>query len=96
MNFPTHNATKSFWLAFPEDNPFAEEGSKGALTSNADVCVIGSGITGVSAAWHLSQMMKDVSQTTVVILEAREFCESELPQGIYLIFILYCRFWGDR
>jgi len=74
---PTKNATKSFWLASPEDNPLAEEGSKGELTEHADVCIIGSGITGVSAAWHLSQMMRGYDfKTNVVVLEAREFCES--------------------
>ena len=75
------NPTKSFWLDTPGANPLADEGSTGPLTREADICIIGSGITGVSAAWHLSKMLdkEDLasreSRTTVVILEAREFCE---------------------
>lgn len=57
----------------------AEEGSTGDLTQEADVCIIGSGITGVSVAWHVSQMMREhddgSKMMSIVILEAREFCE---------------------
>ena len=73
---PVQNATKSFWLGKPEDNPLADEGSRGPLPEEADICIIGSGITGVSAAWHLSQTLKGhKDNTSVVVLEAREFCE---------------------
>ncbi|KAH8980511.1 FAD dependent oxidoreductase [Lactarius hatsudake] len=79
-SFPVHNATRSFWMAgAPGANPLAREGSSGPLTTDADVCIIGSGITGVSVAYHLSELLKKDSETrsdplSVVILEARDFC----------------------
>jgi len=46
-NLPVPNPTKSFWLdSAPDANPLATEGSEGALTLDADICIIGSGITG--------------------------------------------------
>jgi hypothetical protein len=46
-HLPVPNPTKSFWIdSAPDANPFAKEGSEGALTSDADICIIGSGITG--------------------------------------------------
>ncbi|KAH8111819.1 DAO-domain-containing protein [Phellopilus nigrolimitatus] len=71
-SLPVSNSTRSFWLHPSEKvNPLAKEGSNGPLTSDADICIIGSGITGVSAAYHLSKM---VSGAKIVILEARDFC----------------------
>lgn len=71
VSLPVDNPTKSFWLNTPDANPLADAGSTGELTEDADVCIIGSGITGVSAAWHLSNGLE---RPSVVILEAREFC----------------------
>lgn len=71
-DLPVPNATKSFWINTPGANPLANEGSHGQLTQEADVCIIGSGISGVSAAYHLSKSELPLS---VVILEAREFCQ---------------------
>ncbi|KAH9475491.1 hypothetical protein JR316_0012602 [Psilocybe cubensis] len=74
---PVDNPTKSFWIDTPDANPLSEYGSTGELTTDADICIIGSGITGVSAAWHLSKLLGDNSlkeyerQRSVVILEAR-------------------------
>ncbi|KAL1659566.1 FAD dependent oxidoreductase [Schizophyllum commune] len=71
---PHPNPSKSFWIdSSPDANPLAREGSEGALTSDADVCIIGSGMTGVSAAYALS---KQTPGLKVVILEARNFCQS--------------------
>lgn len=81
VSLPVDNPTKSFWLDTPGANPLADEGSTGPLTNEADVCIIGSGITGVSAAWHLSKMLEKEelasrgSKMRIVILEAREFCK---------------------
>ena len=61
-----------------EVNPLAREGSEGMLTSGADVCIVGAGITGVSAAYHLARLRGasgDTEPLSVVILEARDFCE---------------------
>jgi hypothetical protein len=80
-SLPVHNATRSFWMAgAPGVNPLAREGSSGPLTTDADVCIIGSGITGVSVAYHLAELLKKNDEIrsdpfSVVILEARDFCE---------------------
>ncbi|KAG2002631.1 hypothetical protein CC2G_004801 [Coprinopsis cinerea AmutBmut pab1-1] len=89
VGLPVSNPTKSFWThGSPDANPLAREGSQGELTPEADVCIIGSGITGVSALWHLvdglgansSGRAVDIdtagnrNQKKVVVLEARDFC----------------------
>lgn len=101
---PVANATESFWLRSPGVYPSPTEGSDGPLTSDADICIIGSGITGISAAYHLAQSYADRGNDAerkplkVVVLEAREFC-----QWIYLIHEFYClliysniRLWRHR
>ncbi|THH07853.1 hypothetical protein EW145_g3099 [Phellinidium pouzarii] len=88
-SLPVANSTRSFWL-HPSDevNPLARKGSTGPLTSDADICIIGSGITGVSAAYHLSKMSPNKK---IVMLEARDFCSGatgrnggHLTAGIFL------------
>ena len=74
---PVENSTESFWLRSPNVSPSPTHGSEGPLTTDADICIIGSGITGVSAAYHLAQLAANGGQQTpitVAILEAREFC----------------------
>ncbi|KAJ6480968.1 hypothetical protein C8R45DRAFT_1004201, partial [Mycena sanguinolenta] len=85
-DLPQRNPTRSFWIHSPGANPLAAEGSTGALTDTADVCIIGSGITGVSAVYHLANAVKagrfpvpheEAKVRAVIldlILEAREFC----------------------
>ncbi|KAJ6480946.1 FAD dependent oxidoreductase [Mycena sanguinolenta] len=77
-DLPHSDPTHSFWTHSPGANPLAAEGSAGALTEDADVCIIGSGITGVSAAYHLANAVEvgAFRDNTVraVILEARDFC----------------------
>jgi len=78
-SLPVSNPTRSFWINSSADaNPLAEEGSEGELTGDADICIIGSGITGVSAAYHLAKAVKadpSLGALSAVIVEAREFCE---------------------
>jgi hypothetical protein len=77
---PVQNPTRSFWLdSAPDCNPLAREGSTGELTQAADVCIIGSGITGVSVAYHLANALSKLNPdkpTSAVVLEARDFCTS--------------------
>jgi hypothetical protein len=83
---PVPNPTKSFWQTETLDRtldgtcPASDEGSDGELTTEADICIIGSGITGVSAAYHLARHFAREDNSSkparAVILEAREFCES--------------------
>ncbi|GJE98599.1 FAD dependent oxidoreductase [Phanerochaete sordida] len=75
---PVANGTQSFWLRNPNVFPPPTYGSDGPLTRDADICIIGSGITGVSAAYHLAQAFShDQTRSqpvSAVVLEAREFC----------------------
>lgn len=78
-SFPVSNATRPFWMdGAPGVNPLARAGSTGPLTTDADICVIGSGITGVSVAYHLSKLFENNATSqdapSVVVLEARDFC----------------------
>ncbi|KAG6856518.1 hypothetical protein H0H87_003606 [Tephrocybe sp. NHM501043] len=73
---PVPNSTHSFWINTPGANPLAQEGSEGDLIADVDVCIIGSGITGTSAAYHLGKSFagKEGPALKVAILEARDFC----------------------
>ncbi|KAH9893649.1 FAD dependent oxidoreductase [Cubamyces lactineus] len=75
---PVPNPTKSFWIDTPGANPLAKEGSLGPLTADADIAIIGSGISGVSAAYHLSRLLAEAGDANkplkIVVLEARDFC----------------------
>ena len=79
-SMPSANPTQSFWIhSSPDANPLAREGSEGPLITDADICIIGSGITGVGVAYHLSEasetlIASDKPSLRVLILEAREFC----------------------
>ncbi|KAF7985817.1 hypothetical protein HWV62_476 [Athelia sp. TMB] len=55
-HLPVPNPSKSFWVdSSPDPSPLRLEGSSGDLTDEADVCIIGSGITGniKTAGWSL-------------------------------------------
>ncbi|KAG5728184.1 Gamma-glutamylputrescine oxidoreductase [Termitomyces sp. T112] len=76
LGLPVPHSTHSFWINSPGANPLAKEGSEDDLTPDSDICIIGSGITGVSAAYHLARSLaaeEDVP-CKVTILEARDFC----------------------
>jgi hypothetical protein len=77
---PAPNPTKSFWLdSEASANPLGQVGSAGPLPEAADIVIIGSGITGCSTAYHLSQLFRRSGERrnqSVLILEARDFCKS--------------------
>ena len=80
VSLPSLNSTTSFWLDLPPgESPLANAGSTGSLTQDADICVIGSGITGVGVVWHLvknlQDSLEDGAKIKIVLLEARQFCK---------------------
>ncbi|KAJ6480953.1 FAD dependent oxidoreductase [Mycena sanguinolenta] len=102
-SLPVPNPTRSFWInSAPDANPLAAEGSTGPFAEDADICIIGSGITGVSAAYHLSvaaergEIPRSDKPLRVVILEARDFCSGATGRnGGHLtpaVFIDFCSY----
>ena len=76
---PVWSPTVPFWPARGlKDNPLAKGGSEATLTSDADICIIGTGTTGVSAAYHVVHSVAEHplggAPVKVILLEARDFC----------------------
>ncbi|KAL7926384.1 FAD dependent oxidoreductase domain-containing protein [Trichoderma austrokoningii] len=68
---PVDDPTVSYWMLNP---PFPEIGDiQGDLPAEADVVIIGSGITGAAAARTVLELSSS-SKLTVVVLEARQLC----------------------
>ncbi|KAF8217111.1 FAD dependent oxidoreductase-domain-containing protein [Mycena galopus ATCC 62051] len=109
-SLPVTNPTRSFWIdSTPDANPLAAEGSDGPFTEDADICIIGSGITGVSAAYHLSiaaergEIPLTDKPLRVLILEARDFCSGatgrnggHLTPAVFLDFCGYQQKYGTE
>ncbi|KAJ7097221.1 FAD dependent oxidoreductase [Mycena belliarum] len=102
-SLPTPNPTRSFWIDSPNANPLAAEGSEGRFTNDADICIIGSGITGTSVAYHLSLAVEtgDIARPAdqplrVRILEARDFCRNggHLTPAVFVDFCGYKSKYG--
>ncbi|KAL4066328.1 FAD dependent oxidoreductase, partial [Scleroderma yunnanense] len=101
---PRANPTQSFWIhSSPNANPLRCEGNDGPLTADADICIIGSGITGVGVAYHLSELVATLATTILdsplraVILEAREFCGGATGRnGGHLTPISFFNFAGQE
>lgn len=74
---PSQKWTESFWLSQPS-KVLMGHCSTTNLPLQADVVIVGSGISGVGAAWHLLQGSNMATSKTrplsVVMLEAREAC----------------------
>lgn len=69
--FPVPNPTTSFWQ---EDAPFPELSNiQGDIPAEADVVIVGSGITGAAAAKTLLEL-GGANGPRVVVLEARQLC----------------------
>jgi hypothetical protein len=68
---PVPNPTRSFWMDEEEDFMSSKE-----LPEYADIIIIGSGISGTSAAYNLLSRLSTSSSTigSVVMLEARAVC----------------------
>ena len=94
-SLPHPSPSKAFWTHpglskdWPQDdsdpegnqrvNPLAREGSEGPIEHEADIVIIGAGMTGVSVAMELSKVArKEGVRMKVVLLEARDFCKPSL------------------
>ncbi|RYP61262.1 hypothetical protein DL770_009826 [Monosporascus sp. CRB-9-2] len=69
VSLPRDNPTQSYWQDPPDE--IANLRSTELLPREADVVIIGSGITGVAIAWNLLQ--NDLKRD-IVMLEARQAC----------------------
>ncbi|ETS85354.1 hypothetical protein PFICI_03379 [Pestalotiopsis fici W106-1] len=70
--FPlTYGASVSDWLVFAQNDPLLYHRSSSQLPSNADIVIIGSGMTGTLVAKHCIEAWPDKK---IVVLEARGFC----------------------
>ena len=69
---PTANSTKSFWHSHPSAKLIGHRTTP-VLPTEADVVIIGSGISGASAA-HYLQEDENGKDLNIVMLEAREAC----------------------
>jgi len=69
---PTSSSTKSFWHSQPSKLLLGHR-TTADLPTSADIVIVGSGISGASAAYYLREASysKDLN---VVMLEAREAC----------------------
>ncbi|SPO26403.1 uncharacterized protein UTRI_03992 [Ustilago trichophora] len=75
---PSGKATLSYWMATTSSDQLPTSLDK--VPAQSDVLIIGSGITGVSCAYHLVNSLSNASSTqkqklgSITIVEARSFC----------------------
>lgn len=71
---PVPNSTASYWRSEP--HRLDEYRSTEQLPSQADIVIIGTGIAGVSTAYHLldREDNDDAPQPSILLLEARQVC----------------------
>lgn len=69
--FPVANPTASFWLTQPHH--LASYRSSEQTPDECDIAIIGTGLAGVSAAYHILTDHKG-PEPKVVLLDARQAC----------------------
>ncbi len=69
VTLPRDNPTPSYWQDPPDE--IADLRSTDVLPEEADVVIVGSGITGAAVAWNL---LENDPERTIVMLEARKAC----------------------
>lgn len=69
---PSSESSSSFWHSEPSSFLLGHR-TTAELPESADIVIIGSGITGASAAQHLAEDAR-IQSMHVVILDAREAC----------------------
>lgn len=71
--FPCSTSTKPFWRT--QLHPLDSHRSTPGLPASSDVVIIGSGMSGVSTAYHMLQSCRIRStRPSIAILEARQLC----------------------
>lgn len=85
---PVPNPSKSFWHSEPSGLLLGHRTTE-KLPEEADVVIVGSGITGASAARYLDE---DGSKKSVVMLEAREACWGATGRVCKVSMFLHWRF----
>lgn len=71
-SLPTSTSTNSFWHSEPDEFLVGHRTTQ-ELPAEADIVIVGSGITGTSAARYLSEDER-ANGKSIVVLEAREAC----------------------
>lgn len=76
VGFPHPRPNLSFWLQGTRNNPLIGHRTTQTIPSDADVVVIGAGMSGAATAYHLFKGHDPVegSLPKVVMIEAREAC----------------------
>jgi len=76
VGFPHPKPSLSFWLQGTRNNPLIGHRTTEAIPTNADVVVIGAGMSGAATAYHLFEGHDPArgDLPKVVVLEAREAC----------------------
>jgi hypothetical protein len=76
VGFPHPRPTLSFWLQGARNEPLIRHRTTQAIPSDADVVIIGAGMSGAATAYHLFKEHDPArgALPEVVIIEAREAC----------------------
>ena len=76
VGFPHPKPTLSFWLQGTRNNPLIGHRTTEDIPNEADVVIIGAGMSGVATAYHVLKGHDPAKGglPRVVILEAREVC----------------------
>lgn len=69
---PNANPSISYWQTPPLDGVADHQSAQ--LPTEADVVIIGSGISGTSIAWHLLKQANGTGPLKIAMLEARQAC----------------------
>jgi hypothetical protein len=80
--FPVEDSTTPYWRS--QLHSIDQHRSTEELPAECDVAIVGSGMAGVSIAYHLTKSSKEGEMTpAIVILEARQVCSGAVrnPMG---------------
>ena len=73
VGLPAENPLSSYWLKDP--HPLAAFRSSDNVPSQCDIAIIGTGMAGVTTAYHiLSDPTFGATKPKIVLLEARQAC----------------------